>query len=827
MVDEVEGGSLKEQKADEASNAHKSSLIQREKLKSAGRIHKVHWFFVGLSFALTFAAWYISKEQVYNSANDRFLIEKNLTIELIQERMQLYENALLAGNSFIDSLGGNITYPQWKNYTNRLQIDRVYPGINGIGVIFNIQPSELDGYLEREREWRPDFNLHPVHAQPEFWPITYIEPEDSNNQAIGLDMAFETNRYTAIKKARDTGLTQASGPITLVQDLKKTSGFLLYAPFYKEGLRPSSVDMRRESILGVIYAPFIMQKLIKGVVMPRQRQVSISIQDQDDVLYQDDLVDADPLFESTTSIEMYGREWSFQIDSNSRFREAVSSSQPLLILFGGILINSLLFALLVFLTKANKKALFYADQVTKELRTKTRHLGQMNENLERFAHFDLLTSLPNRVLLADRLSQAMAVCQRRNLSLAVAFMDLDGFKEVNDNHGHDVGDELLIAVSQRMKKALREGDTLARIGGDEFIAVMVDLESFKDSQPVLERLLKAAADPVILDGEKMQVSASIGVTLYPQDGSDADQLMRHADQAMYVAKQEGKNRYRLFDTAQENASKTQRKSIANVRDALERCEFVLHYQPKVNMHTGQVVGVEGLIRWLHPERGLVPPLDFLPVIEGDAVSLKLGEWVIATALSQISQWQSEGVNMPVSVNISGYQLQQDNFATRVAALLAAHPDVSPNCLELEILETSALHDINQVSATMNSCHELGVSFALDDFGTGYSSLTHLRRLPAHLIKIDQSFVRDMLEDSDDCAIVAGVVGLAKAFRRNVIAEGVESIGHGAALLQMGCELAQGYGIARPMPAADIPQWVSCWKADDTWLAQNSMEANRI
>jgi diguanylate cyclase (GGDEF)-like protein/PAS domain S-box-containing protein len=445
--------------------------------------------------------------------------------------------------------------------------------------------------------------------------------------------------------------------------------------------------------------------------------------------------------------------------------------------------------------------------------------------LEHVAYYDVLTNLPNRVLLAYRLSQAMAQCQRRNKSLAVAFMDLDGFKEINDNYGHNVGDELLIAVSQRMKNALRDGDTLARIGGDEFIAVMVDLENFEESQPVLERLLKAASDPFIEGGKVMQVSASIGVTLYPQDGSDADQLMRHADHAMYVAKQEGKNRYRLFDTAQENASKTQLESIGDIRSALDRREFVLYYQPKVNMHTGAVIGVEALIRWQHPMRGLVPPLEFLPVIESHEVSLEIGEWVITNALTQISQWQKIGVNLPISVNISGYQLQQDNFATRVAGLLAAHPEVNPCCLELEILETSALHDIRKVPATMNACHGLGVRFALDDFGTGYSSLTHLRHLPAQLIKIDKCFVHDMLQDTDDCAIVEGVIGLSKAFRRDVIAEGVETIAHGVALLQMGCKLAQGYGIARPMPSSDIPEWVSRWKPDFSWQALDFIETN--
>jgi len=410
----------------------------------------------------------------------------------------------------------------------------------------------------------------------------------------------------------------------------------------------------------------------------------------------------------------------------------------------------------------------------------------------------------------------MLQCQRHHSLLAVVFLDLDGFKGVNDRHGHEVGDELLILVSLRMKDALREGDTLARIGGDEFIAVLADLAKTEDCEPVLERLLLAASEPVTVDDVLLKVSASIGVTLYPQDAVDADQLMRHADQAMYLAKQAGKNRYHLFDTAQDNAAKIQRESIGNISAALDRREFILLYQPKVNMSTGKVVGVEALIRWQHPLRGLVSPFDFLPIIEGHVISLKLGEWVIDTALSQISQWKTMGLPLAISVNVSAHQLQQPNFVDRLTVLLAAHSDVPYHFLELEVLETSELCDIQRVSATMYACLELGVEFALDDFGTGYSSLTYLRRLPANLIKIDQSFVRDMLEDPEDLAIVEGVIALAKSFKRDIIAEGVETIEHGTALLKLGCELAQGYGIARPMPASDVPSWVGNWKPYDAW-----------
>jgi len=445
-------------------------------------------------------------------------------------------------------------------------------------------------------------------------------------------------------------------------------------------------------------------------------------------------------------------------------------------------------------------------------------MKEHQNQLEHIAHYDSLTNLPNRALLADRLSQAMLHCSRSQHSLAVVFLDLDGFKHVNDAHGHDVGDDLLIALSVRMKKALREGDSLARIGGDEFVAVLTDLTAVEDCEPVLERLLSAASKPVLIDGAVLNVSASIGVTLYPQDSADADQLMRHADQAMYVAKESGKNRYHLFDTAQDDAVKIQRESLEDIRSALDHHQFVLHYQPKVNMRTGKVTGVEALIRWQHPKRGLLSPMEFLPLIENNPMSVEVGEWVIDNALTQVEQWQDMGLNLPVStsVNIAAIQLQQPDFTQKLTTLLAAHPDVEPSYLELEVLETSALEDVNHVSKIMNACMALGVSFALDDFGTGYSSLTYLRRLPASLIKIDQSFVRDMLSDADDLAIVEGVIALAKSFKREVIAEGVETIEHATALLQLGCDLVQGYGIARPMPASDIPEWVLNWKADDAW-----------
>jgi diguanylate cyclase (GGDEF)-like protein/PAS domain S-box-containing protein len=437
------------------------------------------------------------------------------------------------------------------------------------------------------------------------------------------------------------------------------------------------------------------------------------------------------------------------------------------------------------------------------------------EQLEHIAHYDMLTGLPNRLLFADRLAQALRMSERRKRSLSVIYLDLDGFKAVNDTYGHNIGDALLVALSQRMRLALREGDSLARFGGDEFVAVLVDLEQPLDCVPVLKRLLLAAAEPLEVEHNAeivaLRVSASIGATIYPKDGADADLLMRHADQAMYMAKQAGKNRYHLFDVAQDTAVKIHRESLDQIRRALANHEFVLHYQPKVDMLQCRVTGAEALIRWQHPERGLLSPAEFLPAIENHELIVVVGAWVLNAAVTQIDQWNGMGLILPVSVNVGALQLQQHSFVEQLSAILAQHPQVAHEQLELEILESSALQDISAVAKVLQACRAQNVRFALDDFGTGYSSLTYLKRLPVETLKIDQSFVRDMVSDPEDMAIVNGVIGLAKAFGRKVIAEGVETAEQSNLLLSLGCHCMQGFGIALPMPAHAFPDWIKQWQ----------------
>ena len=443
-------------------------------------------------------------------------------------------------------------------------------------------------------------------------------------------------------------------------------------------------------------------------------------------------------------------------------------------------------------------------------------LREANEKLARMAHYDLLTQLPNRNLLGDRLQQAMAHADRNGRIVGVAFVDLDGFKSINDQFGHAVGDQVLMHMARRLKSALREGDTLARLGGDEFVAVLGDLQSIDELRPLIQRLQFQAAEPVALGHLTLRVTASIGVTSYPADASDAEQLLRHADQAMYLAKQTGKNQHHTFDVVSDAAVRVRHEELSAIKTGWERGEFVLHYQPEVDMASGKLLGVEALVRWEHPQRGMLGPDQFLPLVEDQEFAVEMGHRILDMALAQMERWQAMGLTVAVSVNLFARQLQDSGFVAKLAQLLERHPTASPRHLVLEIVETKALEDVAQASDAMRACARLGVQFALDDFGTGYSSLTYLKALPASLLKIDKGFVRDMLDDEDDLGIVQGVIGLARAFGREVIAEGVESMAHGRLLLSLGCTLGQGYGIARPMPADELPQWLALWQARQPW-----------
>ena len=455
-------------------------------------------------------------------------------------------------------------------------------------------------------------------------------------------------------------------------------------------------------------------------------------------------------------------------------------------------------------------------------------LKEHEGKLEYIAHYDSLTGLPNRLLLADRLKIAIAQTQRKKTSIAIVFLDLDGFKEINDTYGHDFGDRVLSALSKRMQKALRSDDTLARIGGDEFVVVLTDLHSHADSLPLLDRLLESVSEVQNINDKKLSFTASLGVSFFDYgDTTEPDQLLRQADQAMYKAKLAGKNCYHIFDSIEDASIRIHHQKISSIREALKRNEFELFYQPKVNMKKGEVVGFEALIRWRDPEKGVLSPALFLPFIEKDEMSITIGEWVIDEACKQIAHFKEQKRNYTISVNINAIHLLKSDFVHNLAKILKKYPTIAKGDLMIEILETSTLEDLERVSQIINDAEELGVKFALDDFGTGYSSLAYLKKLAVQEIKIDQSFIRDMLIDSDDLAIIEGVTTLSSAFHRQIIAEGVESVAHGEMLLQLGCEFAQGYAIAKPMPAYEIDAWLSNYKPQKSWQNTKRLQRDKI
>jgi diguanylate cyclase (GGDEF)-like protein/PAS domain S-box-containing protein len=472
----------------------------------------------------------------------------------------------------------------------------------------------------------------------------------------------------------------------------------------------------------------------------------------------------------------------------------------------------------------NKDGLEYAQQLTISvlrneigevkhyvgLSSDTTQSKLQHERMERLAHHDALTGLPNRALLSDRILQALARARRKNEVIAVVGLDLDGFKTVNDTYGHDAGDHLLIEISRRLVQALRAEDTVARLGGDEFVMLLTGVTSQADCERTLQRVLTAIHQLVQLDAEhSAQVSGSLGYTLFPEDNSDADALLRHADVAMYIAKQSGKNRFSRFDLKLNNRQKANMGVTARMEKGLQRNEFVLFVQPKVNMDTGEIVGAEALIRWQHPIRGLVPPIEFLPLVNlNRELALNFDQWVLEESLRLMSDWLEQGLRLQLSINMSSHQFLERDVALRLSTALQNYPKVCAEDLEIEIVESAALDDVQNVADLIGQCQRLGVRFALDDFGTGYSTLSYLKELKVNTLKIDQSFVSDMVRDSGSLAIVQGIIGLAKAFECDLVAEGIETWEQAELLQSLGCPVAQGYLIARPMPASDLMGWVS-------------------
>ena len=424
------------------------------------------------------------------------------------------------------------------------------------------------------------------------------------------------------------------------------------------------------------------------------------------------------------------------------------------------------------------------------------------EHIKRMANYDGLTGLANRNLLNDRMSQALLSAHRQQTKLAVMYLDLDNFKDINDGYGHAVGDALLKSAAERLLGCVREGDTVARQGGDEFILLMSDIDGYGGAAKIAEKLLNSVCAPFFFDVQELFVSASIGIALYPEDGENVEALFKHADAAMYSAKQDGRNCYHFFTQKMNEVALRRIKLQNNLRHALQRNEFELHYQPQLNAETGKITGAEALIRWRDPKEGLISPAEFIPIAEDSGLIVPIGKWVLQKACLEAKRWHDQNFNVTISVNVSGRQFKEGDFDTLVDGALKTS-GLDPKYLELEMTEGVLLREDEALSTMLDKLKAIGVKLALDDFGTGYSSLSYLKRFPIDRIKIDQSFVRDVLQDTEDGAIVDAIIYIAHGLKMEVIAEGVETIEQLNFLRTHHCIDVQGYFISRPVPGDQV------------------------
>ena len=449
--------------------------------------------------------------------------------------------------------------------------------------------------------------------------------------------------------------------------------------------------------------------------------------------------------------------------------------------------------------------------------------------VEFLTRYDALTGLPNQSRFLEQLRVCMAACITLQTRLVVAFMNIDGFSAVNDQLGRELGDRVLVEFARRLAESVRDRQHLARIGGDEFAVILTGLCEPHSHETPVRRMLRAISAPLQICGHSLQLTGSIGLTSYPHaaPAKEAEQLLRQASQAMYMAKLAGKNRFHMFDPVKDESTRERFVRLEEIRRAIEAGEMCLHYQPKIWLASGDIAGFEALVRWQHPERGLQMPATFVPVLDKHPLAIVLGDWVIQSALAQLAAWNAQGLRTCISVNVDAQQLADPDFLPRLARQLAAQPSVSPTQLELEILETGALENIAEEAKLIDQLQRMGVHCSLDDFGTGYSSLTFLKRLQVEVVKIDQSFVRGLLDDSENARIIHSVIGLSRSFDRHTLAEGVETLVHGRMLIELGCEMAQGYAIARPMPAEEVVLWQASWQRPAEWRDVTVLEQSNI
>ena len=482
-----------------------------------------------------------------------------------------------------------------------------------------------------------------------------------------------------------------------------------------------------------------------------------------------------------------------------------------LLLFGFVLLVTILVQLYDNREQKIKQRLHWLNQnlekrVAEETKERMKLLEESNQKLEEMAHYDALTKLPNRVLFFDRLDQSIRKAKRNKTKLAILFFDIDNFKEINDSFGHMFGDKILVAFSERLQGTMRHSDSLGRFGGDEFIAIIEDIREMSAIVRVAQAIDQVFLEPIQIEEKDFYLTVSIGVAVYPDDGLDSETLIKNADVAMYAAKNNGRNRVSFYTKEMTEYSKQKLMIDHQIRLGIQNDEFIVHYQPVINNHDHSLAGLEALIRWNHPEKGMIMPDGFIPIAEMSTHIIGLGEAVLRCVSDQISLWNKEGFNPPyISVNISPKQLRDDDLLPLLERTLD-RVAFRRDWLEIEITEGYAIENLSEAIKKLHAIRQLGISLSLDDFGTGYSSLSYLKKLPINKLKIDRSFIRDIVTDAEDRILVKAIITFSKELKLSVVAEGVEDTRQLTMIKEMGCELTQGYYFGKPMPSLAIEEY---------------------
>ncbi len=679
-----------------------------------------------------------------------------------------------------------------------------HPEIHGIEWLPRIDGDERQAFEAAARaEGFADFqitevdeqgNLHPAASRQVYYPVFYMAPFERNRRAFGFNSYRQGRNALVMDAARDTGTIQATAAFTLVQDPQKRPSMVLYRPVYSSKKTPDSIAERRQHLIGFVVVLLRIPDLVESTIRqfkpagldwlltdssadqgPQQllfyssptREYPVSAPANDRFI--DDLAVSYP-------VDLPGRNWQVHFQPAPFFYERFANSREWLILAFGLSLTALF-------------AVYTASRV--------RHSADM----EHLARHDHLTRLPNRALFAERLQQVLAAAQRDRHQLAVLFLDLDRFKHVNDSLGHSAGDQMLEKISARLSAALRAEDTLARMGGDEFVVLMNHIHHERDAAHLAEKIIQMLSEPIEIQGMKLHLTTSIGISIYPQDAETAETLTSNADAAMYRAKSAGRNTYQFYTPELTRIAHEQVMLSGELKHALERQELELVYQPQYHLHNDRVFGMEALLRWNHQQMGLIMPDRFIPLAEETGLIIPIGAWVLQEACRQARQWLDAGLPLQrISVNLAGAQIQRSNFTQTVRRALQ-ETGLPAHKLELEVTESYIMGQTDILVGVLKSLRHQGVTISVDDFGTGYSSLARLKRLPIDRLKIDRSFVRDLPFDEDDTAIARAVIALGRSLGLRVIAEGVENAEQADFLRQEGCHEAQGYYYSKPVSAA--------------------------